>query len=131
MKIEHIAIWCNDLELTRDFYMNYFNMISNEKYVNPTKQYSSYFLSSSSENTSARLELMQRPDIKSNTTTRGTLMGFAHLAISLGSKELVDILTNKLRADGYKIIGEPRTTGDGYYESVIEDLEGNWVELTE
>lgn len=131
MKIEHIAIWCNDLELTRDFYMNYFNMKSNEKYVNPTKQYTSYFLSSSSENTSARLELMQRPDVIENSNTRGMVMGLAHLAISLGSKEAVDILTNKVRADGYTIVGEPRTTGDGYYESVIEDPEGNWVELTE
>lgn len=131
MKIEHIAIWCNDLELTRDFYMNYFNMKSNEKYVNPTKQYTSYFLSSSSENTSARLELMQRPDVIENSNTRGMVMGLAHLAISLGSKEAVDILTNRVRADGYTIVGEPRTTGDGYYESVIEDPEGNWVELTE
>lgn len=131
MKIEHIAIWCNDLELTRDFYMNYFNMKSNEKYVNPTKHYTSYFLSSSSENTSARLELMQRPDVIENSNTRGMVMGLAHLAISLGSKEAVDILTNRVRADGYTIVGEPRTTGDGYYESVIEDTEGNWVELTE
>ena len=131
MKIEHIAIWCNDLELTRDFYMNYFNMKSNEKYVNPTKQYTSYFLSSPSENTSARLELMQRPDVIENSNTRGMVMGLAHLAISLGSKEAVDILTNRVRADGYTIVGEPRTTGDGYYESVIEDPEGNWVELTE
>lgn len=131
MKIEHIAIWCNDLELTRDFYMNYFNMKSNEKYVNPTKQYTSYFLSSSSENTSARLEIMQRPDVIENSNTRGMVMGLAHLAISLGSKEAVDILTNRVRADGYTIVGEPRTTGDGYYESVIEDPEGNWVELTE
>ena len=29
-----------------------------------------------------------------------------------------------------KIIGETRTSGDGYYESVIEDIEGNWVEIT-
>ncbi|SHL13525.1 VOC family protein [Chryseobacterium polytrichastri] len=131
MKIEHIAIWCNDLELTRNFYMNYFNMKSNEKYVNPTKHYTSYFLSSLSEDTSARLELMQRPDILENSNKRGMVMGLAHLAISLGSKEEVDVLTNRLRADGYTIIGEPRTTGDGYYESVIEDPEGNWVELTE
>ena len=58
-------------------------------------------------------------------------MKIEHLAISLGSKEKVDTLTERLRKNGVRIIGEPRTTGDGYYESVIADPEGNLIELTE
>lgn len=130
MKIEHFAIWCSDLEVMKSFYMKFFSMNSNEKYENQVKKFNSYFLSFN-DDTSARLELMQRPDIGENNSTRGTIMGYAHLAISLGNKEKVDDLTNKLRLEGYTIVGEPRTTGDGYYESVIEDPEGNWIEITE
>ena len=54
-----------------------------------------------------------------------------HIAISVGNKEKVDLLTNLIRNKGYEIIGEPRTTGDGYYESVIADPEGNHIEITE
>jgi len=54
----------------------------------------------------------------------------AHLAISVGSKEKVDELTEKLRADGYTVAGNPRLTGDGYYESVVFDPEGNRIEIT-
>jgi lactoylglutathione lyase len=54
-----------------------------------------------------------------------------HLAFSTGSKEKVDALTERLRNDGFEIIGAPRTTGDGYYESVILDPENNIIEITE
>lgn len=130
MKFEHFALWCNNLELMRTFYMEYFTMSSNEKYKNPVKKYASYFLSFN-EVPSARLELMHRPDIIDNNSVRGHLMGYAHLAISVGSSEKVDELTDKLRNGGYTIVGEPRTTGDGYYESVVEDPEGNWIEITQ
>jgi lactoylglutathione lyase len=130
MKFEHMAIWCRNLELMRTFYMKYFTMSSNEKYENHAKKYTSYFLSFDTDS-STRLELMQRPDCAENYAVRGMLMGYAHLAVSVGSKEKVDQLTNRLRNDGYSIVGEPRTTGDGYYESIVEDPEGNWVEITE
>lgn len=130
MKIEHLALWCNNLELIKTFYISYFNMKCNEKYVNREKHFASYFLSFENDS-SARLEIMQRPDITENNNLRGLLMGFAHLAFSVGSKEKVNSLTEKLRKDGYTVVGEPRTTGDGYYESIIEDPEGNWIEITE
>lgn len=130
MKFEHMAIWCRNLELMRTFYTEYFMMSSNEKYENQVKKYASYFLSFD-VHSSTRLELMQRPDCVENYAVRGMLMGYAHLAVSVGSKEKVDQLTNRLRNDGYSIVGEARTTGDGYYESIVEDPEGNWVEITE
>ncbi|MBT2619436.1 MULTISPECIES: VOC family protein [Chryseobacterium] len=130
MKFDHFALWCNHIELMRKFYLNYFEMESNEKYENQTKRFASYFLSFKN-NPSARLELMERPDITENDGTRGMLMGYAHLAISVGNKEKVDSLTKKLQDDGYTVIGEPRTTGDGYYESIVKDPEGNWIEITE
>ena len=127
MKLEHIGIWTNNLELMRDFYMTYFNMSSNEKYVNSAKGFSSYFLSFDS---GARIELMHKATITDFTGVKGEKSGIAHVAISLGSKSKVLELTDKLRAGQHKIIGEARTTGDGYFESVIEDPEGNWIELT-
>ena len=127
MKIEHIAIWTKDLERMREFYMNFFDLSSNEKYYNPNKKFSSYFLSF--EN-GARIELMHRPDICEFVDQIGSKLGITHFAISVGTKEKVDLLTEKIRQNGYKVIGEPRTTGDGYYESVIADPEGNWIEIT-
>lgn len=128
MKIEHVAVWVRDLELMKDFYLNYFDADANALYTNPKKQFQSYFLSFKS---GARLELMTRPDILSHMIESGQeAYGYAHLAFAVGSKEKVDALTETLRSKGYQVLGEPRTTGDGYYESVISDPEGNRIELT-
>jgi lactoylglutathione lyase len=128
VKIEHIAIWCRNIENLRRFYMTYFEAISNERYVNPVKNFQSYFLSFDG---GCRLELMQMPTIpetKDNVLDQFT--GLIHFAVSVGSKSKVDLLTEQLRADGYRVVGEPRTTGDGYYESVVLDPEGNRIEIT-
>ncbi|BDD06169.1 VOC family protein [Aureibacter tunicatorum] len=129
MKIDHLAIWVRDLDLAKAFYEKYFNMKSGEKYINETKGFSSYFLSF--ENSDTRLEIMHRDDIEDSFFDHSKKLGLTHFAISLGNKIKVDELTELLRQDGYKVVGEPRVTGDGYYESVVEDAEGNWVELTE
>lgn len=128
MKIEHIAIWVLDLEAMRDFYTRYFNMTCNDKYTNPKKQFESYFLSFNDGG--ARIELMRSAAITQNNTIHNAVAGLTHFAISVGSKDAVDHLTETLRADGYTIAGEPRTTGDGYYESVVLDPEGNHIEIT-
>jgi lactoylglutathione lyase len=128
MKIEHLAIWVDDLEKMRQFYSTYFNAVSNEKYINTKKGFTSYFLTFG-ENT-ARLELMNRTDIVDEPVRRGLMKGIAHFAITVGSKDDVNRLTERLRADHYTIESEPRTTGDGYYESVVLDPEGNHIELT-
>ncbi|WP_405384704.1 VOC family protein [Maribacter sp. LLG6340-A2] len=126
MRIEHIAIWVTNLEEMRKFYVTYFNAVAGEKYHNPTKEFTSYFLSFAE---GARLEIMHTPSInKSNYTKEHT--GLIHFAMSTGSKAQVDLLTEKLRVDGFTIAGEPRTTGDGYYESVVLDPEGNQIEIT-
>lgn len=124
MRIEHLAIWVEDLEKMKDFYCKYFNGVSNNKYVNSKKGFESYFVSF--EN-STRIELMKRKDIEEKNLKK--VLGLAHLAFKMESKEKVDKLTEILRKDGYKVVGEPRTTGDGYYESVILDPEGNRIEL--
>lgn len=129
MKIEHIAIWVKDLEAVKEFYVKYFGMQCCEKYTNLEKGFSSYFLSFKDSET--RLEIMSRPDITNFNGTHAASFGLTHLSISVGNKKAVNELTEKLRNDGYTIAGEPRTTGDGYYESVIEDCEGNWIEITE
>ena len=127
MKIEHLAIWVNDLEKMKDFYIRFFGVTANNKYHNPTKQFSSYFLSFK---TGTRIELMYKPDISNQLSAHRQNLGYAHFAISVGSKDQVDQLTEKIRLEGFKVVGEPRTTGDGYYESVISDPEGNLIEVT-
>lgn len=129
MKLEHIAIWVKDLEAARAFYTKYFNMKSNEKYVNEKKEFSSYFLSFARGE--ARIEIMHNPKVFDCLVERGFEAGFTHLAFSVGGKKKVDELTDQLRTGGYKVVGEPRTTGDGYYESIVLDLEGNAIEITE
>lgn len=128
MKIDHIAIWAEDIELLRKFYMRYFNMSCNDRYVNPIKNFSSYFLSS--DDGGARIEIMNMPG-KEAPVSRGNLKGLAHFAISVGCKDVVDNMARRFKEDGYTILSEPRTTGDGYYECAVADPEGNYVEITE
>ncbi|HEU5291588.1 MAG TPA: VOC family protein [Cyclobacteriaceae bacterium] len=128
MKIEHIALWTRNLEKMKSFYEQYFHARAGEKYVNPKKQFESYFLSFES---GARLELMQIASVPDSTNDiYKQFTGFIHFAISTGSKERVDSLTLQLKDDGFQILDGPRTTGDGYYESVVLDPEGNRVEIT-
>ncbi|NLD94035.1 MAG: glyoxalase/bleomycin resistance/extradiol dioxygenase family protein [Fibrobacter sp.] len=128
MKIEHVALWVDNLETMRSFYTNYFNAVSGEKYINNKEGFSSYFLKFPGSET--RIELMNRVDIVNEPSKRGFMKGIAHVAISVGSRAVVDSLTERLRADKYRIESEPRTTGDGYYESVVLDPEGNYVEIS-
>jgi lactoylglutathione lyase len=125
MKIEHIAFWVSDLEAMKEFYIKYFKATAGHKYHNPKKSFTSYFLTFEG---GSRFEIMHRTDI--TTRPNHEFLGIAHLAFSAGSKEKVNELTEMLRNDGYRILSEPRTTGDGYYESVIRDTEGNEIEIT-
>ena len=126
MKIEHIALYVNDLDAAKDFFIKYFNAQSNAVYHNQNTGFRSYFLHFSD---GARLEIMTKPEL----TDFGDLLnrfGYAHIAFSLGSKEKVNELTRQLKQDGYPIISGPRTTGDGYYESCLLGFEGNVIEIT-
>jgi len=128
MKIEHIAIWTKNLEEMKKFYENYFNGRSGERYENSKNKYSSYFIEF--EN-GARLELMQMDTIPANLNSKESqYRGIIHIAFSTGSEDGVNSLTEKIKKDGYIVAGEPRRTGDGYYESVIFDPEGNRIEIT-
>ncbi|MER2494807.1 VOC family protein [Vibrio neptunius] len=128
MKIEHVALWTKQLELLKGFYIKYFNATPNQKYHNSEKNFSSYFLSFS---TGCRLELMQMDSIpESKDDLYDQFTGFIHIAISLGSEQAVDQLTQRLVADGYELLSGPRTAGDGYYESCFFDPDGNRIELT-
>lgn len=127
MKIDHIAIWTPNLERLRTFYMKYFKATSNEKYFNPNKNFSSYFLSFEGD---CSIEIMEMQDIpKSKDDILKQFIGLIHFALYVDSKTEVDKLTEILRTNGFEIVGEPRTTGDGCYESVILDPDGNRVEI--
>lgn len=127
-KIEHIAIRTPDLKRSRRFYEKYFDAKAGPVYHNPDKNFSSYFLEFE---TGARLELMHQPaGNPSVKVDQENPRGYAHLAISVGSEEAVNNLTEKLRTDGYRVKGEPRRTGDGYWESVVLDPDENLLEIT-
>jgi len=128
IKIEHIAMWCRNLEAQRKFYETYFGASSNRKYVNKTKGFESCFISFDS---GARLELMCMSSIPESTDDpRRQHTGLIHFAISVGAREKVDELTEKIKMAGHEVIDGPRTTGDGYYESVVLDPENNRIEIT-
>jgi len=126
MKLDQVAIWARDLERLRAFYQRYFGARANAKYRNERKQFESYFLDFPS---GGRLELMQRPDIGEPPGDRSDreYFGLAHLALTVGAEAQVDALTSQLGADGFRVLDGPRRTGDGYYESLVMDPEGNRV----
>ena len=126
MKIEHLALYVRDLEGAKAFFETYFEAQSNSLYHNPKTGFSSYFLSFAD---GARLEIMNKASVDQSQLPTERL-GFIHLAFSLGSKERVDQLTQRLAADGYELLSGPRTTGVGYYESCLLGFEGNMMELT-
>lgn len=129
MYIEHVAIWTKNLKELKAFYETYFRAQAGPKYVNPNKQFESYFLTFPSGG--ARLELMQRPAIpESLDDVEAQFTGYIHVAFSVGSEEQVDALTARLQRDGFRVVDGPRRTGDGYYESCVLDPDGNRVEIT-
>ncbi len=126
MRIDHAALYVRDLEAAREFFARYFGAQAGERYRNERTGFSSYFLSFDG---GARLEIMSRPRI-ADAASAPYAAGYAHLALSAGSREAVDSLTARLARDGYAVLSGPRTTGDGYYESCVEGIEGNLIEIT-
>jgi lactoylglutathione lyase len=137
MRIDHIALWTNDLEKVKDFYIRYFQGQADSLYHNPNTDFKSYFISfphapgmRGDDTPGARLEIMQKPFIPQNlNSVDDQFIGLVHLAFSVGSEQQVDELTVRLQADGYRMVSAPRRTGDGYYESCILDPDGNRVEI--
>ena len=126
MKIEHVAMYVNDLEGARQFFERYLGAVSGDMYHNKKTGFKSYFLVFDD---GARLEIMNKPHMD-DTEKLLQRTGFIHIAFSVGSKERVDSLTAQMKNDGYEVISGPRTTGDGYYESCILVIEGNQIEIT-
>ncbi len=124
MRIDHIACWTKDIDRLAAFYTRYFNVEIKPLYYNPAKQFTSRFLVFPD---GGRLEVMHNPDIQKSSEKS---IGFVHLAISVGSKEAVDNLVETMRVDGFPSLDGPRWTGDGYYEAVVQDPDGNRIEIT-
>ena len=127
MRIDHIALYCMDLDGMREFFVHYFNGVSNDLYHNPKTGLKTYILSF--ENSKTRLELMTRPEVEAEKENIYR-QGFIHLSFSVGSEKIVDNLTKVLNEDGYQVLSGPRTTGDGYYESCIVGPENILIEIT-
>jgi len=129
MILEHAAIWTDQLDELKDFYVRYFGGKSNSKYVNLSKQYESYFISFES---GARLELMARPNLPENLNDTIELQhkGLIHLAFEAATRLEVDAKARELADAGFHILDGPCTTGDGYYEFVTLDPDKNRIEIT-
>ena len=127
MRIEHVAMYVNDPEAVRDFFVKYLGGHSNDGYHNKTTDFRSYFISFGD---GARLEIMSKPGLIDQDKPLNRT-GYVHIAFSVGSRDKVDELTERLREDGYEVVSGPRITGDGYYESCVVVIEGNQIELTE
>ena len=126
MKIEHIAMYVNDLEAARDFFVKYLGGVSNDGYHNEITGFRSYFIRFDD---GARLEIMNKPAMEDSPKSANRT-GYIHIAFSVGSAEEVDRLTKQLREDGFEVLSGPRTTGDGYYESCVIGVEDNQIEIT-
>jgi lactoylglutathione lyase len=127
MRLEHIAIWTARPEVLKDFYCRFFGGISNPQYFNPSKNFSSYFISFER---GARLEIMSRPDIPDNLNDPvSQFKGIIHFAFEVDTMAEVDRLAGDFLSNGISILSGPRKTGDGYYEFEIFDPDRNRVEI--
>ena len=126
MRIEHVALYVNDLENTKKFFMKYLGAKSNAGYHNQKTGFYSYFLTVED---GARIEIMNLPEM-ADLPKKIVRTGYSHIAFSVGSIEIVDALTAELKADGYEVISGPRTTGDGYYESCMVVGVDSQIEIT-
>lgn len=128
MRLEHLAIWTPRLETLRDFYVRHFGCTAGPLYVSRSRPFRSCFLTFPAGG--VRLELMEQPALAAPPPGAGPdRTGLAHLALSVGGEPEVDSFTERLRAAEVRVFGEPRHTGDGYYESVVLDPDGNRIEI--
>ena len=127
MKIVHVALWTRQLEIQARFWVDFFEGSINEKYCSKTNPgFESYFVKIGED---VAIELMTKPGLSAREPDNNT-SGWVHLAIAVGAKTKVDALAQRAQTQGI-LVSAPRTTGDGYYEAVIKDPDGNLIEIVE
>ena len=125
MKVAHVALWTRDLEQQAQFWVTFFDAKINEKYCSKSNPgFESYFVKIGED---IAIELMTKPGLTKHAPDNNT-SGWVHLAISVGGSENVDAMAMRAKEQGILVSG-PRTTGDGYYEAVIHDPDGNLIEI--
>ncbi|OJF96111.1 glyoxalase/bleomycin resistance/extradiol dioxygenase family protein [Pararhizobium antarcticum] len=126
MRIAHVALWTDDLDRLCAFWETTFDAIAGDRYESRNRPgFSSRFLTLKD---GPSLEIMQGPWIAA-PETMPERAGYAHIALSLGSRQAVDALADAAASKG--ILSSPaRMTGDGFYEAVLRDPDGNLIEIT-
>jgi lactoylglutathione lyase len=126
MRIAHVALWTTDLDAAADFWRRHFAAQVGEEYVSRNRPgFRSRFVRLAD---GAAIELMTGPWI--DAAEPAERVGWAHVAVSLGSAEAVDAAARRFEASGLLLSG-PRKTGDGYYEAVVAGPDGAPIEITD
>lgn len=125
MKIAHMALWTQELERQAHFWVTFFDGEINKKYCSKNNPgFESYFVKIGE---GIAIELMTKPGL-TQAVSDNNATGWVHLAIAVGGVENVDSMALRAKALGI-LVSSPRTTGDGYYEAVIHDPDGNLIEI--
>lgn len=124
MKVAHVALWTRDLDALCAFWARVFGAQVGKVYESRNRPgYRSRFLTFAE---GPSVEVMAGPWVGGATADETS--GYAHLALSLGSRPAVDLLADAMRGEG-RLVSGPRLTGDGYYEAVLRDPDGNLIEI--
>lgn len=125
MKIAHVALWTRDLQAQVEFWQRVFNGQSNDRYVSKNRPgFASHFITLADGPT---IELMTVPGL-ADAPESAEFVGWAHIAITVGGPEEVDAMAQNAQVEG-RLLSPARWTGDGFYEAVIADPDGNRIEL--
>lgn len=126
MRIQHVALWTRDIEAAARFWADHFGARVGDRYESARRPgFVSRFVRLEG---GAAIELMTGPWLAA-AEPELEREGWAHIAVTVGSREMVRSLAERLQAAGL-LVSAPRLTGDGFFEAVARTPDGALVEIT-